>query len=256
MTLSHDRRGGVRPLLPPPRWARVGLLLPLLLPLMAGPAAAQAPASGDRELAVHVFPLAHQPASEARAVVEPLLSARGSAELRQFDNTLVLRDTPTALARILPVLVAFDHPPRDVNVEIWLIRASGGAKVSPPLLGPSNLPRELLASLHNHFPYQQYDLVSASRVRSREAQRISFRLGHQHTVRFQLGTILGGKRLRLLGFEVFQAGHGEAPESLVKSELNLWLDRPMVFALSQGSPSALMVMVRVRQAAPAAGRRK
>ena len=240
---------------PPPRLLPL-LAAALLLPAaLAGRAAAQAP--GERELAVHVYRLEHQPASEAWALLQPLLSARGSVELRPADNTLVLRDSTAALERILPVLAAFDHPPRDVNVEIWLIRASGIAKVSPPLSEPSNVPRDLLANLVGRLPYQQYDLLAGSRVRSREGQRVTFQLGPEHAVRFRLGTIVGDQRLRLVDFEVLREERGAAAESLIRSNLNLWLGRSMVFALTQGehSPTALMVVVRCRQAAARGGGR-
>jgi hypothetical protein len=239
---------------PPPRLLPLLAAAALLLPAaLAGRAAAQGP--GERELVVHVYRLEHQPASEAWALLQPLLSARGSVELRPSDNTLVLRDSTTALERILPVLAAFDHPPRDVNVEIWLIRASGIAKVSPPLREPSNVPRDLLANLVGRLPYQQYDLVAGSRVRSREGQRVTFQLGPEHAVRFRLGTIVGDQRLRLVDFEVLREERGTTAESLIRSSLNLWLGRNMVFALTQGehSPTALMVVVRCRQAAAARG---
>jgi hypothetical protein len=252
---SSVARRGARPPRPLPWLAAVAVLLSAAL---AGRAAGQAAGSVERELVVHVFELEHQPASEAWNLVQPLLSARGSVELRPADNTLVLRDTMAALERVLPVLVAFDHPPRDVNVEIWLIRASDGARVSPvPPPRSSNVPRELLGHLAGLFHYQQYDLVADSRVRSREGQRVTFQLGPQHSVRFRLGTIVGDQRLRLVDFEVFQEERGKALESLIRSNLNLWLGRNMVFALSQGeqSPTALMVVVRCRQAAPARGGR-
>jgi hypothetical protein len=48
---------------------------------------------------------------------------------------------------------------------------------------------------------------------------------------------------------VLQEERGRPVESLVRSNLNLWLGRNMVFALTQGeaSPTALMVVVRCRQ---------
>ena len=251
LLLAH-RRGA-----PPPRLLPLLAAVAVLLAALAAPAVAQAPSDG--ELVVHVYKLEHQPAGEAWALLQPLLSARGSVELRPADNTLVLRDSTAAMDRILPVLTAFDHPPRDVDVEVWLIRASDKAAVSPPMLRDrSNVPKDLLANLAARLPYQHYDLVAQSRVRSREGQRITFQLGPDHSVRFRLGTILGDQRLRLVDFEVFQEERGSTAEKLAKGNLNLWLGRNMVFALTQGesSPTALMVVVRCRQSAPArAGRR-
>jgi len=100
----------------------------------------------DAEILLHVYALRHQTAGDALGLVKPLLSPRGTVELRPGDNTLVLRDTAQAIARILPVLVGFDHPSRPVDVELWMVRASGKSAVSPPLpqSRPSNVPPDLL----------------------------------------------------------------------------------------------------------------
>ena len=147
------------------------------------------------------------------------------------------------LSRILPVLHAYDHPARDVHVEIWLVRASG-SRVSPPMASPG-IPPELLRSLSDHLQYQTYDLLADSRVRGREGERVTFDLGNDYMVRFRLGTVVS-QRLRLNEFEVLLEREGELPASLVRSHLNLWLGRTMVLALAAGeaSPTALMVIVR------------
>jgi hypothetical protein len=233
-------------------WPPSRLLALLLLALLPAVAVAQDPRPAD-ELSVHVLALKHQSASEAMALVLPMLSARGTVELRREANTLVLRDTRASLERILPLLYGFDHPRRDVDVELWLIHASTGVQAVSPAVppDPSNVPPALLRSLAGHFRYGVYRLVAESRVRSREGQRVTFELAGQYTVRFRLGTVVGERRLRLNEFEVLQRNvHGEA-ETLARSNLNLWLDRNMVFALAAGesSPSSLMVVVRCRPAA-------
>lgn len=238
------RRGGSPPLLPLPA-AALALLLLLPAALLA-----QAPPPAGRELAKHVYTFKHQPAKEASALLMPLLSAHGSLELRP-GNTLVITDTLPALERILPVLHAFDHPVRDVDVELWLIRASGGPRipVSPaPPPAPSNIPPDLLRSLLPHFAYRQYELVSQSRVRSREGQRVTFELAGDFAVRFRVGTMLGG-RLRLGSFEVQQVV-ARQPSTLLKANLNLFLGRNTVVGLAgdRESPTALLVVVRCRPA--------
>jgi hypothetical protein len=229
------------------------LLLLLLAPLAAAAQVQSAPPQQPRaqpELSVYLYKLRHQAAGDALNLVTPLLSPRGSVELRAGTNTLVLRDSLASLSRILPVLHAYDHPARDVQVEIWLIRA-GGSRVSPDL-GSPGIPRELLRSLRDHLQYQTYDLIADSRVLGREGERVTFDLGNDYLVRFRLGTVVS-ERLRLNEFEVLLEREGEPPASLVRSHLNLWMGRTMVLALAagEGSPTALMVVVRC-QLAPAA----
>lgn len=245
MTLTPLRRLGA--LAPVPLLA---LALTLALPAMG---VAQPSGEPKDDLAVHVITFKHQSAREAMMLVVPMLSSRGTVELRASGNTLVLRDTMASLSRILPVLYGFDHPARPVDIELWLIRASGGPAdaLSSPPPAPSNVPPELLRSLLEHLPYRRYDLVAQSRVRSREGQRVTFDLATQYAVRFRLGTIVGERRLRLNDFEVMQQRSRQSPQSLLRSHLNLWLGRNMVLALAAGeqSPSALMVVVRCRAAA-------
>jgi hypothetical protein len=116
------------------------------------------------------------------------------------------------------------------------------------------VPTDLLLALSRHLPYESYSLVGSSKVRGLEGQRMTFQVGGNYAIRFRLGTIVGGQRLRLNDFEVaLMPDTGEAVP-LLKSQLNLWLDRDMVFALSPGeaSSTALMVVVRCRPAkAPA-----
>src|SRR6185503_9060584 len=104
---------------PTRRWAALLVLTALLL------AAALRAQADDNELVLHVYTLRHQAAGDALGLVQPLLSPRGTIELRPGANTLVLRDTAVALGRIVPVLVSFDHPSRPVDVELWMVRASG-----------------------------------------------------------------------------------------------------------------------------------
>ncbi|HET9767377.1 MAG TPA: secretin N-terminal domain-containing protein [Thermoanaerobaculia bacterium] len=200
------------------------------------------------ELVVHVYTLRYQTAGDALGLVQPLLSPRGTVELRPAANTLVLRDTPEALARLLRMLVAFDHPSRPVDVELWMVRASG--KVSSPPLPPrqSAVPAELLRALAEHLPYEQYGLLGSSKVRGAEGEKMTFQVAGDYAVRFRLGTIVGEQRLRLNDFEVLLMPDNGEPVPLLRSQLNLWLGRSMVFALSpgEGSSTALMVVVRCR----------
>lgn len=234
------------------RGAATAVLLLCLAFLAPAVAAAQAGQPGGEQagLSVYLYKLRHQSARDAFGLVTPLLSPRGTVELRAGDNTLVLRDTMAALSRILPVLQAFDHPARDVQVEIWLVRASG-SRVSPDVPSPNGLPPDLLRSLRDHLQYQSYDLLADSRLRGREGQRVTFDLGEDYIIRFRLGTVVS-QRLRLNEFEVLLEREDEAPASLVRSHFNLWLGRTMVLALAagEGSPTALMVVVRCQLAPP------
>jgi hypothetical protein len=234
---------------PARRWAALLLLTLVHLSMQSAALRAQ----DDSELVLHVYTLRHQTAADALGLVQPLLSPRGTVELRPGANTLVLRDTPAAISRILPVLVGFDHPSRPVDVELWMVRASGKISVSPPVPPrQSNVPADLLRALAEHLPYEQYGLLGSSKVRGAEGERMTFQVGGNYAVRFRLGTVVAEQRLRLNDFEVILQPDNGDPVPLLKSQLNLWLGRSMVFALSpgEGSSTALMVVVRCRAAQP------
>lgn len=257
MTRQHlcRRAPGALPAAPRPRrdaaWRVVPALLALLLAGASG-AAAQAPEQGrpQPQLSVHVMTFRHQAATDALALVTPLLSPRGTVELRAGTNTLVVRDSMASLARILPVLYSFDHPARQVRVDVWLIRAGGPPVAVSPQVNGAGIPADLLRNLREHLPYQTYTLLAGAEARGREGERVAFDLGQGYLIRFRLGTAVS-QRLRLHEFEVLLEREPEPPASLVRSHLNLWLDRNMVLALSAGeaSSTALMVVVRCSLAA-------
>lgn len=202
------------------------------------------------EIVVHVYVMRHQSAGEALDVIKPLLSPRGRFEVSNAENTLVLHDSAATIAGILPVLVAFDHPAQPVDVELWLVRASG-SKVSPPIVQQAKgVPADLMRSLSEHFPYQHYSVIGSSKVRGTEGEQMTFQVGGGYAVRFRLGTVVSDQRLKLNDFEVVLIRGNGDPVALPKSLLNVWIEKPYVLALSSREPgsAALMVVVRCRAA--------
>src|SRR5260370_17032264 len=108
------------------------------------------------ELVLHAYTLRYQQAIEAIPVIQPLLTGRGTLELQPGGNTLVIRDTAAALARIVPVLHGFDHPAQPLKVEILIVRASRA--VVSPQVSRSDLPEPLTRRLRELLPYEISDL--------------------------------------------------------------------------------------------------
>lgn len=241
---THPRAG--------PRLSAVLVVLALLL--SAAPALAQGQrGDGDEPaLAVHAFTLEHQSARDAVELVVPLLSPTGTIELRPGGNTLVIRDAPGSLGRIVETLREFDHPAQLLEVRIWLVRAES-VGVSPVV--PSDVPDEVLRALEDQLSYETYRTVGSSSARGWERDRIVFEL-EGYVVSFRLGTVIGGQRVRLERFEIARseeetegdagrAGSGEV-RTLLRSTLNPWLERPSVLVLSAGGPrpQALVVVLK------------
>ncbi|MCB1058490.1 MAG: hypothetical protein KDD11_23550, partial [Acidobacteria bacterium] len=134
----------------------------------AGPAAAQATAAGEMDttpVILYAHTLENQPAVEALPLVYPLLSDRGTVELKPKENTLVVRDIEANTRRIAQVLSDYDHPRRPVVVEVQLVRAT--AEPFSPTQVSEEVPKRLLARLETLLPYHSYQLLAGTRLDSR-----------------------------------------------------------------------------------------
>src|SRR4051812_26191552 len=114
------------------------VLVLLALAVLASGVLAQAPPAqtlhGGDNLVLHAYTLKNRQASDAISLVFPLLSQKGAVELQPATNTLVIRDTPVALARIIPVLRSYDHPSRPLSLDVILVRAQRSPVSGPPVL--------------------------------------------------------------------------------------------------------------------------
>jgi|CXWL01.1.fsa_nt_gi hypothetical protein len=214
------------------------------------------PSEATAALQVHAFTLQYQRASEALAAVVPLLSPRGTVELQPGSNTLLVRDTAAALARVSPLVAAFDHPARPLTLEVHLVEAgaAGESNVSPAL-GPTGgrpLPKDLLGRLRKLLPYASYQLVAGAEFGTSEGQAVTYDLGQRYRIAFELGTLLDGRRLRVANFRIERLPEQGEP-ALVHTNLNVTLGQTTVLGLSRGeaSPRALMVVLVARLGSPA-----
>jgi hypothetical protein len=218
----------------------VALLLALLA-CCAAPGLAQTP---DRveTLRVHVHKMEHQPAREALPLIETLLSPAGSLELRTASNTLVVRDRASVITRIQPILREFDHPPRGLTLEIFLVEASRPAAGGGT--GAAELPESLARGLGRMLQFNRYRLLGQGVVETREGELVSYALGGGYEVSFQIGTLLAGQRLRLRGFEIVRQS-GEVGQRLLHADLNLNVERMYVLSVArdEASDSGLVVAV-------------
>ena len=122
----------------------VGCLVLLAAVLSSPPMLAQA---RIETLETKAYSMVYQPAREALALVEPMLSARGSVELRLVTNILVVRDHPTTIRKIEVLLEDFDHPPYKLEMRLHLLRASQAPIGSDPEENTKGLPASLVQSL-------------------------------------------------------------------------------------------------------------
>jgi hypothetical protein len=226
----------------------------LLVVIAFGLAAPQAALAQERapapvpRLAVHAYSLRYQPASEAVLLVRPLLSPLGRVELQPGGNTLVIRDTVAALARIVPVLQNYDHPARRLRLQIQMVQA-GPTRVSPPVVA-AGLSDTMVRRLRELLRYDSYELLAQTALQALEGDDVTYQMGEDYRVSFRLGTLLADKRIKLHGFRVARAsGQSTDGKQLVHTNLNLWLDQTLILGLvrDEASQTALMIVLTCSQ---------
>ncbi|HBL25742.1 MAG TPA: hypothetical protein DD490_02790, partial [Acidobacteria bacterium] len=211
------------------------------------------------DLQLHAFTLKHRKATEALPVVSPLLSQRGTVELQPGSNTLVIRDTPVALTRIVPILRAYDHPPQPLVLELYMVRAQ---RSGDPDEIRSELPDELTRRLRGLLSYNVYEIQAQALLASQEGQAVTYAVGGDYEVSFRVGNLVPPGRVQLTDFQIARRaaprgpGRGTAPQLLLHTNLSLRIDKTTSLGLarSETSPEALMVVLTLRGGEP--GRRQ
>ena len=234
--------------------AAVALVLAVLVGASVAPGVGQTaePVTAQPALSTKAYTLRHQPAADALALISPLLSERGSVELQPVGNTIVVRDLQAHILRIVPVLRNFDHPRRDVRIEVRIVRASvqpttGAARVST---GPSELSAVLTSRLRELLRFQHYDLLAGVDLASREVEELSYDVGEDYRVDMRVGTVLATRRIKLHDFRISRAKEAGEWKQLIHTNLELTLGEPMVLGLAttEASEHALMVVLTCQQA--------
>lgn len=242
--------------------ARYGALLILLVLAggFTGAVAADAQAPGVQQpLRVYGFTLKYQRTEDAVALIRPLLSSRGTVEEQPGSNTLVLRDTHAALAELIPVLQAFDRPPKNLRLQIHLVRA-GAAGEAGASVAQAELAPEMVERLRGLLRYDDYRVLAEAGLSSKEGEEIVYSLGDSYKVSFRLGRVLHGERVKLEGFKITRQlqnptnkGRQLKPRDLFHASLNLRLDRLFTLVLAEAPTSleaaredALMVAITCR----------
>ena len=206
-------------------------------------------AGAAAEVVLQAYTLRHQRASDAVALVYPLLSRKGTVELQPGGNTLVIRDVPSALSRIVPVLRKFDHAPRPMRLEVLIVRASRSA-VSPQVRH-SDLPEQLTKRLHDLLAYDNFEMQAQAQLGGAEGQPVIYDLGQEYKVSFRFGTLMDDQRVKLTSFRISRKGEGRPETNLLQTNLTLWCDQTISLGLakSEASREALMVVLTLREGA-------
>jgi hypothetical protein len=204
-------------------------------------------AQPQAEIVVRAYTFQHQRASEARTLVSGLLSPRGAVELQPAGNTLVIRDVPSAINRIMPALRNFDRPPRPLRLEVFVVRAS--KTVVSPQVQRSDLPEPLTQRLRDLLGYHVFEKQAQAQLSGMEGQSVVYELGAEYKVSFRFGSLQDGQRTKLVNFRISRRGENRVESTLLYAHINLWMDQPLSLGLAKNEESreALMLVLTLRE---------
>ena len=235
----------------------MGFLAFALAGAAAGPGAAVAQATatpgGDEPLKVHVFTFEHQSADDALGEIRPLFSDRGSVELKQGGDTVVLRDGEEELEKILRTLRDFDHPRQALRFQFQLVRAHR-VPFSPPPVSTGVSP-VLMGRLRQMLRYDTYESMAATTFVSSEGEQVAYDFGDDLGMEFRVGTVLSGTRIGLKDFRILRRGPfgsgagGGVPVLHANLVLRLGQTLAMVLTRDEAADSALVVAITCDPAA-------
>lgn len=219
----------------------------LLILAVASCVSAQPPAPrpGPRDVLVQAYTFKYRQASDAVALVYPLLSPQGTVEVQPAGNTLVIRDVQAAISRIVPALRSFDHPAQPLWLDVAVVRASRSPAVSPQYQH-SDLPDWLTKRLRNLLAYDIFEVQAQARLWGIEGQGVVYEVGPEYKVSFNFGTLQPNRRIKLSNFRISrQAAEGRAEKEVLQSTLTLSLDHPFSLGLAKNEASreALMLVM-------------
>ncbi len=229
-------------IVPAPR--RPWLALFWLVATTAG-LAAELEQSTPPALVTEVYALRNRAAGDAVAMVEGLLSSRGTLELQPGENTITIRDTAAVVRRVLARLRDYDQPPRRVRLDIQIVRAGDAASAGSGADGRgAELSPDLVRRLRELLRFDSFALMAQAGLEMMEGERVAYQFGGDYRVEFELGVLTASRQLRLQDFMV---GKGPVDDSrpLIHTNLNLTIERPMVLGLArtEASERALMVVL-------------
>jgi len=230
---------------------RCGAVAAFVLAL-ASPAASQ-PAAAEEPLKVHVFTFEHQSADDALGEIRSLFSDRGSVEVKQGGETVILRDRSDELERILRTLRDYDHPRRALQLEFLLLRAHR-VPFSPPQRSEGVSPA-LVGRLKQVLRYEMYESLAQVGFVSGEGEEVAYDFGDDLGMEFRVGTVLQGTRVGLRDFRVLRRGEGGSGLAVLHANLVLRLGQTLAMVLTphETADTALVIAINCQPAAPEPG---
>jgi hypothetical protein len=171
-------------------------------------AAPESPGRPDPALATRVFSIRHKSVDDVYLLLSPYLGPRGSIRAQPHQRTLTVTDSLATLNRMTDLVVAYDVPPRSVQVSVQLIMASAGGGSAEPVPPPIRGVIEKLNALNTRW--NDYRLVGDVRVLGTEGERSTLRVGDDYRIDFRIDQV--SDESRVIRFKPFELARREPAE--------------------------------------------
>jgi len=198
-----------------------------------------------------VFQLRFRSASNALAVVEPLLSPAGTVLLQPRANTLVVRDDRKVIDKAALALALWDQAPFTYRVRVKLYVASTAKDTGSVASDPAP---ELGAEFAQLFHFTSYQALDDLEFVSQEGSSVEASAGERYILRFTLRTQPGDPERVVLGPFELTRRHGNATPAparpLLRSTVSLRVGQTAVVAAArseQASRVLLLVVTATRE---------
>ncbi|HEY3175307.1 MAG TPA: hypothetical protein VGK94_06040 [Candidatus Polarisedimenticolia bacterium] len=230
------------------RVARVACAL-LLVAAFAHPAPAQEPPLVSRTYTAH-----YRGVDEIVALIQPVISDRGSYAVHPKIKSVTVTDTSEILARLDELMTEFDLPPRAVKLVVQLMRAEEGTPQEKPQRRMGVPP----SVIQDVTKWGVITPIGSAAVVTAENETGSVALGDEYRVRFEVGSVsprIGVIRVERFALEKIRRGAEGQPRpvnTILDLVLNLKAGVTTVLGAtsSQDSRQALFVSVTATSQEP------
>jgi len=227
---------------------RRAVVLVVLLAL-AGLAGATALRAQEPGLATKTFTARYKGVDEIVALIQPVVSDRGTYAVQPRIKSVTVTDTPDRIRRMEALIADFDVPPRGIHLVFQLMRAEEGkpAAQDPAPRRRMGLPPAVIQDLTKWGVITQ---IGSASIATAEMEGGALAMGAEHRVRFSMGSVSADLGvIRMDRFVLEKVGRddagGEGARPLMDLVLNLKDGRTTVLGAtgSQDSKQALFVSI-------------
>jgi len=166
------------------------VIVSIAMALVAPPApAAPAAAAPADALASRTFKLSYRGVNDVVALIQPMISERGSYAVEPRSRSVTVTDTTDVLERNNDLISGYDLPPRGIDLVVQLMRAEEGSR-DPE--ARENKPRRMglpPAVIRDLTKWGVITPIGGAAVSTAENESGTVAMGDEYRLRFSVGAV-------------------------------------------------------------------